>query len=139
MLIAGVDLVKDLNVLQRAYNDAQGVTAAFNCNLLARINRELGGDLDLSSFEHHAYFNRERSRIEMHLASRRRQRVQICGTRIEFRAGETIHTESSYKYSVASFGALARGAGWTPLDAWTDAKGYFSVHALRFDGAPAAR
>jgi dimethylhistidine N-methyltransferase len=129
-LIVGVDLVKDPEVLHCAYNDAEGVTAQFNMNLLARINRELGGRFDLSAFEHHAFFNRERSRIEMHLASLKRQRVTVCGARIDFRAGETIHTENSYKYTLESFGALARGAGWTSAAVWTDAGGLFSVHAL---------
>lgn len=133
-LIVGVDLVKDQQVLQRAYNDAAGVTAQFNLNLLTRINRELGGRFNPACFEHHAFFNRERSRIEMHLASLKRQRVKLLGESIEFRAGETIHTENSYKYSVESFGALARGAGWTPLAVWTDADNYFSVHALRLQG-----
>ena len=113
--IVGVDLVKDTQVLQKAYNDSQGVTAKFNLNLLARINRELGAKFNLACFEHHAFFNRERSRIEMHLASLKRQRIKVCGECIDFRAGETIHTENSYKYSVESFGALARGAGWTPV------------------------
>jgi dimethylhistidine N-methyltransferase len=128
--IVGVDLVKDTGVLQRAYNDSKGVTAKFNLNLLSRINRELGAKFNLACFEHHAFFNRERSRIEMHLASLKRQRLKVCGECIEFRAGETIHTENSYKYSVESFGALARGAGWTPAATWTDAEKYFSVHAL---------
>jgi dimethylhistidine N-methyltransferase len=128
--IVGVDLVKESGVLQRAYNDSMGVTAKFNLNLLARINRELGAEFNLACFEHHAFFNRERSRIEMHLASLKRQRVKVCGECIEFRAGETIHTENSYKYSIESFGALARGAGWAPAAVWTDADEYFSVHAL---------
>jgi dimethylhistidine N-methyltransferase len=132
VFIVGVDLVKDTEVLQKAYNDSQGVTAKFNLNLLARINRELGAKFNLACFEHHAFFNRERSRIEMHLASLKRQRLGVCGECIDFRAGETIHTENSYKYSVESFGALARGAGWKPVAVWTDAKNYFSVHALTF-------
>jgi dimethylhistidine N-methyltransferase len=132
--IVGVDLVKDTQILQKAYCDSQGVTAKFNLNLLARINRELGAKLNLACFEHHAFFNRERSRIEMHLASLKRQRLRVCGECIDFRAGETIHTENSYKYSVESFGALARGAGWTPVAVWTDADNYFSVHALRLPG-----
>ena len=132
--IVGVDLIKDTQVLQKAYNDPQGVTAKFNLNLLARINRELGAKFNLDCFEHHAFFNRERSRIEMHLASLKRQRIKICGECIDFRAGETIHTENSYKYSVASFGALARGAGWTPTAVWIDPDNYFSVHTLRLRG-----
>jgi len=129
--IVGVDLVKDAQVLQRAYNDSAGVTAQFNLNLLARINRELGAKFNPACFEHHAFFNRERSRIEMHLASLKRQRVKLLGECIELRAGETIHTENSYKYSIESFGAMARGAGWTPTAVWTDAESRFSVHALR--------
>ena len=129
-LVIGIDLVKDAGVLNAAYDDAAGVTAKFNLNLLARINRELGGDFELANFCHQAFYNSERRRIEMHLASRKRQAVHVLGRTIEFRAGETIHTESSYKYTVESFAALARGSGWSPVAAWTDAKGYFSVQAL---------
>ncbi len=129
VLIVGVDLEKAPDILYRAYNDAEGVTAKFNLNLLVRINRELGGNFDLAAFEHHAFYNAERHRIEMHLASTRRQKVRIGEATIEFRAGETIHTENSYKYSIESFQALALGSGWSPLKVWTD--GLFSVHALR--------
>jgi dimethylhistidine N-methyltransferase len=129
-LIVGADLIKPAEVLNAAYNDAQGVTAKFNLNLLTRINRELGGNFKLASFEHHAFYNRERNRIEMHLASTKRQRVKVAGTAIDFRAGETIHTENSYKYSVESLSALARGAGWRPLEAWTDAHNYFSIQVF---------
>jgi len=132
--IVGVDLVKDTQILKKAYNDSQGVTAKFNLNLLTRINRELGAKFNPACFEHHAFFNRDRSRIEMHLASLKRQRIKVCGECIEFRAGETIHTENSYKYSIDSFRALARGAGWTPAAAWTDADNYFSVHVLTLQG-----
>jgi dimethylhistidine N-methyltransferase len=134
LLIVGVDLVKAPEILHAAYNDTVGVTAKFNLNLLRRINRELGGDFDLDAFEHHAFYNRERHRIEMHLASAKRQRVRVCDQVIDFRAGETIHTENSYKYSVESFGALARGTGWNPAVVWTDPNRYFSVHALKFGG-----
>jgi dimethylhistidine N-methyltransferase len=133
VLVVGVDLVKDAKVLYRAYNDAEGVTAKFNLNLLARINRELGADFDLGAFEHHAFYNAEHNRIEMHLASTKRQKVRVNGTTIDFRAGETIHTENSYKYTIESFQALARGSGWSPLKTWSD--GLFSVHALSYDGA----
>jgi dimethylhistidine N-methyltransferase len=129
-LIVGVDLVKDEAVLNAAYNDAAGVTAQFNLNVLKRMNRELGGNVRLDGFAHRAFFNRERSRVEMHLMSLRRQRVAVAGRSFDFEAGETIHTESSYKYTIASFGALARGAGWSPLSAWTDADGWFSVQAF---------
>jgi dimethylhistidine N-methyltransferase len=130
VLIIGVDLIKDPKILNVAYDDPAGVTAKFNLNLLTRINRELGGDFDLGAFSHEAFYNSERRRIEMHLASRKRQKVRVDGRVFEFRAGETIHTENSYKYTIESFRALARGAGWTPTEVWTDERGYFSVHAL---------
>jgi dimethylhistidine N-methyltransferase len=130
LLIVGADLVKDHATLHAAYNDAAGVTAEFNLNLLVRMNRELGGNFDLAAFEHHACFNREKSRIEMHLASRRRQKVRVAGKSFDFRAGETIHTESSHKFTLATFSGLARGAGWTPGAVYTDADQYFSVHVL---------
>jgi dimethylhistidine N-methyltransferase len=129
-LIIGADLIKAAEVLNAAYNDKDGVTAQFNLNLLARINRELGGNFNLDSFEHHAFYNRERNRVEMHLASLKRQKVKVAGETIDFRAGETIHTENSYKYSIEKLGALARGAGWRPLGAWTDARNYFSIQAF---------
>jgi L-histidine Nalpha-methyltransferase len=129
LLVVGIDLVKDEATLNRAYNDAEGVTAKFNLNLLARINRELDADFDLAAFQHRAFFNRAFSRIEMHLLSTKRQQVHINGVAIDFRAGETIHTENSYKYTIESFRALARGSGWSPIEVFTD--GMFSVHALR--------
>jgi len=133
-LIIGVDLIKPAEVLDAAYNDKAGVTAKFNLNLLTRINRELGGTFRLSTFEHHAFYNRERHRIEMHLASLKRQKVRVAGETIEFRAGETIHTENSYKYSVESLAALARGVGWLPAGAWIDARKYFSIQAFTLAG-----
>ena len=111
------------------------MTARFNLNLLTRINRELGGNFDLGAFCHQAFYNTERHRIEMHLASRKRQKVRVAGRSFEFRAGETIHTENSYKYTLESFGAMARGSGWTPVAAWTDPNGYFSVQALKSTAA----
>jgi dimethylhistidine N-methyltransferase len=132
VLLIGVDLIKDQKILHRAYNDSEGVTAKFNLNLLARINRELGADFDLGAFEHHACYNGAENRIEMYLASTKRQKIRVAGAAIDFRAGETIHTENSYKYTVESFQALARGSGWSPLKAWTD--GMFCVHALSYDG-----
>ncbi|MGE5773044.1 MAG: L-histidine N(alpha)-methyltransferase [Hyphomicrobiales bacterium] len=129
-LIVGVDLIKSAEVLNAAYNDADGVTAEFNLNLLTRINRELGGTFRLDMFEHHAFYNRERHRMEMHLASLKRQKVRVAGETIDFRAGETIHTENSYKYSIESLGALARGVGWLPAGAWTDSRKYFSIQAF---------
>jgi dimethylhistidine N-methyltransferase len=132
VLIVGVDLIKATEILNAAYNDAADVTADFNLNLLTRMNRELGANFPIDQFEHHAFFNRERNRIEMHLASLKRQKVKVYGETIEFRIGETIHTESSYKYSVESFGALARGNGWTPLAVRKDADSLFSVQAFVF-------
>lgn len=129
-LIVGVDLIKDVAVLNAAYNDAAGVTAAFNLNLLRRINRELGADFDLNRFRHHAFFNRARNRVEMHLASCAAQEIRLCDRTISFARDETIHTENSYKYSVDSFQALAAEAGWSPVAVWTDPARYFSVHAL---------
>ena len=130
VLIIGFDLIKSADVLNAAYNDAEGVTAQFNLNLLTRINRELGGTFRLDTFEHHAFYNRERHRVEMHLASLKRQKVKVAGDTIDFRAGETIHTENSYKYSVESLSALARGVGWLPEGAWTDSRKYFAMQTF---------
>lgn len=134
-MIIGVDLEKDENVLVPAYDDAAGVTAKFNLNLLIRINRELGADFDLSAFAHRAIYNRDQHRIEMHLVSLRDQSVHLFGERIGFRAGESIHTENSYKYSLERFRALAQQAGWTPARCWTDADAMFSVHAIETNGS----
>lgn len=130
-LIIGVDLVKDEQVLNAAYNDAEGVTAAFNLNLLARINRETDADFDLASFEHRAFFNTTRERIEMHLVSKKSQTVTVGGEAFEFEDGETIHTENSYKYTRDGFKNLARQAGWLEHALWTDPAGNFSVRALK--------
>jgi dimethylhistidine N-methyltransferase len=129
-LIVGADLKKDARRLVLAYNDAAGVTAAFNLNLLARINRELGGTFDLAAFRHDAIYNPREGRIEMHLESLRNQEVRAAGRRFKFRAGERIHTENSYKYSIGQFQELARTAGWEPRRVWTDAERLFSVHEL---------
>ena len=129
--IVGVDLIKDEEVLNRAYDDAAGVTAAFNLNLLARANRELGANFDLGAFAHHAFFDESHNRIEMHLVSRKAQSVRIGAEIIAFAEGETIHTENSYKYTVEGFKDLAREAGWTSAKSWTDKDALFSVHALR--------
>ncbi|MEA3274992.1 MAG: L-histidine N(alpha)-methyltransferase [Pseudomonadota bacterium] len=133
-LLVGVDLIKDAALLNAAYNDAQGVTADFNLNLLKRINRELGADFDLDAFRHWAYYNDTESRVEMHLVSRGEQRVQVAGEGFQFGEGESIHTENSYKYSVDGFHALAGDAGFEPERLWTDEDGLFSVHCLRFRG-----
>jgi dimethylhistidine N-methyltransferase len=129
-MIIGVDLEKDERVLYQAYNDKAGVTARFNLNVLHRINRELGGNFDVSAFTHRAIYNRDRHRIEMYLISRKAQTVRALGRTFSFRAGESIHTENSYKYSPERFAALARGSGWIPSHRWGDAAGMFSVHAL---------
>jgi len=129
-MIVGVDLEKDERVLHAAYNDAAGVTACFNLNLLVRINRELGGNFDLGAFTHRAIYNHERHRIEMHLISVKAQTVRLLGRNVSFRHGESIHTENSYKYSVERFTALVRGAGWRVLKSWTDDEMMFSVHTL---------
>ncbi|MGP9811653.1 L-histidine N(alpha)-methyltransferase [Rhodopseudomonas sp. NSM] len=134
-LIIGVDLEKDERLMVPAYDDAAGVTAKFNLNVLERINRELDGDVEVPAFAHRAIYNRDLHRIEMHLVSLRDQTVRILGQPIAFRAGETIHTENSYKYSLARFRALAQDSGWTLKRSWTDADGLFSVHALEADGA----
>ncbi|MFA5958749.1 L-histidine N(alpha)-methyltransferase [Hyphomicrobium sp.] len=129
-LIIGVDLKKDQQTLTRAYDDAAGVTAAFNMNLLSRINRELGGTFDERAFVHKAIYNSEQGRIEMHLVSEREQDVRVCGRIFHFRKGESIHTENSYKYKVAEFRDLATRAGWQAERVWTDANNLFSVHEL---------
>ena len=128
ILVVGVDLIKDHDTLNNAYNDAEGVTARFNLNLLKRINRELGANFDLGAFRHHAFYNEMKNRVEMHLVSKRRQEVRVKGRVFQFNADETIHTENSYKYTVDSFQKLAHGSGWSALGFWSD--GLFSVHAF---------
>jgi L-histidine N-alpha-methyltransferase len=130
-MIVGVDRIKDEAVLNAAYDDAAGVTARFNLNILRRMNRELGGEFDLASFRHRAFYNAVDHRIEMHLESLRAQTVRVAGRNFTFAPGETIHTENSYKYTVESFRALAESAGWRPVATWTDENGYFAVHALK--------
>jgi dimethylhistidine N-methyltransferase len=130
-MIVGVDRIKDTAVLNAAYDDAAGITAKFNLNVLARMNRELGGKFDLAAFHHRAFYNAEAHRIEMHLESRKAQSVTVAGRTFEFRKGETIHTENSYKYTVESFRALAERAGWRPMATWTDENDYFAIHALK--------
>ena len=128
--VVGVDLRKDPATLVAAYDDARGVTAAFNRNLLARINRELGADFDPQSFAHEAIWNESEGRIEMHLRSRHAQTVRVDGRRLEFRAGESIHTENSYKYTVDGFADLAARAGWQLAARWTDSQARFGVQLL---------
>jgi dimethylhistidine N-methyltransferase len=132
-MLVGVDLKKDANVLHAAYNDAQGVTAAFNLNLLHRINRELGGDFDVSKFSHYAFYNPHAGRIEMHLVSLVQQTVNIGRYRFSFDAGASIHTENSCKYSIDEFRALAAEAGFIGKQVWLDSRGLFSLHGLTAD------
>jgi dimethylhistidine N-methyltransferase len=132
-LVIGVDLEKDPAILEAAYNDAAGVTAAFNLNVLRRINEELGADFDLQSFEHVAFYNEDEHRIEMHLRSLRDQTVRLGQSAIEFREGETIHTENSYKYSSGSFAALVRDTGFEVARSWTDDDRMFTVYELEVE------
>jgi len=133
--LIGVDLPKDAAILLPAYDDAQGTTAAFNRNLLHRLNREAGADFDPEGFTHRAVWNARQSRIEMHLVSQEPQVVHVAGHRISFAAGETIHTENSYKYGVAEFAALAASCGWASARVWTDAEQLFSMHLLSARGS----
>ena len=126
-LLLGVDLRKSPVVLERAYNDVEGVTAAFNRNLLVRINRELEADFDLAAFRHRAFYNAERARIEMHLVSSTDQQVRVGDAMIAFRAGESIHTESSYKHDLADLTRRAAACGLRVEETWTDANRYFAV------------
>ena len=130
MFVVGVDIAKSPDVLVPAYDDAQGVTAAFNKNVLARINSELGGDFDLDAFDHRAVWNAAESRMEMHLVSRGAQTAHLAGHEILFEAGETIHTENSYKYAPDTFIDLARRAGWTVAARWISESPSFGVFAL---------
>jgi dimethylhistidine N-methyltransferase len=130
-LVIGADLRKDPGLLHAAYNDAAGVTAAFNLNLLTRINRELDGTFDVSAFDHYAFYNPVENRIEMHLVSRRPQRVTVSGRSFYFASGESIHTENSYKFDVDGFRDMARRAGFIPEAVWLDEERWFSVHLLR--------
>jgi dimethylhistidine N-methyltransferase len=130
-LVIGVDLKKERSILEAAYNDAQGVTAAFNLNLLRRINRELGGTFELRDFKHRAFYRPDQGRIEMHLVSQRRQQVSVGGAPFGFSAGETIHTENSYKHTVDGFRELASEAGFRSALTLTDPRNRFSVHCLQ--------
>jgi dimethylhistidine N-methyltransferase len=131
MLVIGVDLPKEEAVLVSAYDDARGVTAAFDLNLLARMNRELGADFRLSSFRHRAVWNARLSRVEMHLAAQGAQAVSVAGRPFGFEDGETLHTESAYKWEPRAFDALAAIAGWRPEAAWTDERAWFALRLYR--------
>ncbi|MFT6388412.1 MAG: dimethylhistidine N-methyltransferase [Cellvibrionaceae bacterium] len=129
-LLIGVDLVKNTTVLESAYNDREGVTADFNLNLLHRINNELEGDFEINSFDHHAVFNNEKNRIEMHIVSTKEQQVKIANKRFNLLENESIHTENSYKYSVDTFSEVASGAGFKLKNTWKDKGELFSIHYL---------
>jgi L-histidine Nalpha-methyltransferase len=129
-LLVGIDLAKDPAILERAYDDAAGVTAAFNMNLLVRLNRELAADFDIDCFRHEAVWVAADSRIEMHLVSACAQSVHVAGESVEFAAGERLVTEHCHKYTGSSFANQARAAGWTPRRSWSDPRGYFSVQYL---------
>jgi len=129
-LLIGVDLKKDHALLNTAYNDAGQVTAAFNLNILQRINNDLGANFDLSAFRHDAFYNDHHGRVEMHVVSLKSQTVQLDGTSIRFDKGETIHTENSYKFTIEEFQRLAVQAGFEPVNSWTDPGNLFSLHYL---------
>lgn len=130
-LLIGIDLKKDPSVLHAAYNDALGVTARFNFNLLHCVRRELGAAVDVNGFAHEARYNAQAGRIEMYLVSRRRQHIRINGRSFAFEPGDAIHTENSYKYDIEEFGRLANAGGFVTEACWTDAGNYFAVLLLR--------
>ncbi|WP_174284947.1 L-histidine N(alpha)-methyltransferase [Sphingomonas bacterium] len=128
LLLIGMDRIKDADVLVSAYDDAAGVTAAFNLNLLERINRELDGTIPVDSFRHEAVWNDDRARIEMHLMTQRDVSFDVDGRRFSITAGETIHTENSHKYGPRDARILLRSGGWTPIAHWTDPEDHFAVY-----------
>jgi L-histidine N-alpha-methyltransferase len=138
MLLIGIDCLKEEDTLIRAYDDRQGVTAAFNLNLLCRINRELGGNIPVGAFRHVALWNEWESRIEMHLEATRDIAFSIGQQRFEMAAGETIHTENSHKYSPHGARVLLRAGAWTPVRYWTDPEGKFALILARAEPAGAA-
>jgi dimethylhistidine N-methyltransferase len=127
-LVIGIDMRKNPGLLEAAYDDAAGVTAAFNLNLLHRINRELDGSIPVEAFEHRAVWNNGLGRIEMHLLATREVTFRAAGHRFAMREGETIHTENSYKYTLEEARLLARASGWEPLAFWTDPDALFGLH-----------
>jgi dimethylhistidine N-methyltransferase len=132
-LLIGVDLKKDVDVMEAAYNDAEGVTAAFNKNLLRRMNRELDATFDLDRFEHESVWNEEEGCVDSFLRSREAQTVTVAGQSFSFEAGETIHTEYSYKYTLDEFADLMAEAGFSVETVWTDDRSYFSVQYCTVD------
>lgn len=135
-VLIGVDLVKPVERLERAYDDSDGVTAAFNTNLLRRLEADLGATLERDAFEHRAIYNEDRQRIEMHLVATRPTTIELDGKRFEFDTGESIHTENSHKYSIEGFRKLVEGTGLHPVTTWTDPDGLFSMHYLETDPKP---
>lgn len=134
-LVIGIDTRKNPRLIETAYDDSAGVTAAFNLNLLDRINRELDGSIDVEAFEHRAEWNDLHGRIEMHLVAQEDVAFRVAGKTFSMRAGETIHTENSYKYRPDEAKLLARASGWEPMALWTDSEGLFSLHVwARADG-----
>lgn len=133
-LVIGLDLRKDRATLEAAYDDAAGVTARFNLNLLHRINRELGGTIDVTQFRHRALWNDDRGRVEMHLESLGPTIFEVLGQSFSMHEAETIHTENSYKWTLEEARLLARASGWSPVSAWTDADRLFSLHLWRAAG-----
>ncbi|WP_137679628.1 L-histidine N(alpha)-methyltransferase [Aurantiacibacter suaedae] len=131
LLVIGMDLIKDVNVLTAAYDDAAGVTAAFNRNLLKRINRELDGDIPIAAFAHRARWNDTYARIEMHLEARAEIAFTVAGRSFTMRVGETIHTENSHKFDLRSANTLLLAGHWTPVERWTDAEERFSLILAR--------
>jgi uncharacterized SAM-dependent methyltransferase len=129
-ILIGVDLKKDVAQMEAAYNDRAGVTAEFTLNMLARLNREIGSDFDLSAFRHHARYNPMAGRIETHIVSSREQQVKIGSSKVGFRAEEVIQVEYSCKYSLEDFAALAGKAGLAVMRTWLDPQRMFSVHYL---------
>jgi dimethylhistidine N-methyltransferase len=129
-LLIGVDLKKDIAIIEAAYNDAQGVTAEFNLNMLSHINNQLNADFELDNFSHKAVYNKTKSRIEMHLECINSHLVNINDNIYSFAYGETIHTENSYKYSTGEFQQLAKQAGFSPVKVWSDEEALFSIHYL---------
>lgn len=129
-MVIGIDLKKEASILDAAYNDSKGITAAFNLNLLYRINRELGADFDVAKFRHGAHYNAAKGRVEMHLYSMADQAVHVNGSIFRFSEGESIHTENSHKYGIGEFHRLAQKAGFVPGKVWTDEAQLFSIHYL---------
>ncbi|RYZ58685.1 MAG: L-histidine N(alpha)-methyltransferase [Proteobacteria bacterium] len=134
--LVGFDLIKDRQTLEAAYNDEEGYTAAFNLNLLERMNRELGADFDLSAFRHHAFYNEEKKRMEMHLVSTKDQIAELDGKRFSFKAGESIHTECSHKYDLKDFETFAAAHGFAQVSHWTDENKRFAVALFKTNRYP---